>query len=286
MSYTYIRQIWSDYKSSWEMHGARWRKYSRKFLKVARTGRLRDFGESNRRLRRTASRSQYWHERWKDWRRATGLCRSSNSQMKSVIPSGISGALTIWRPPTFMPCRNSANWSSQLCSLLMATTGSTWVTLPGVQAVVIVNQLPMTEITASGSSVRLEYFPSSAIPTTCIRLLRPKAAASVPRIFAGLRSSSCIFLWVTRRGVLCEVQEVRLFDTADSRVPSTSFIASMLFMIRFITTCCNCTRSAMTQGTSAARSVCTSEMYLSDYETVSMAYSQYIVIRLPARKET
>src|SRR5437667_5602188 len=41
---------------------------------------------------------------------------------------------------------------------------------------------------------------------------------------------------------------------ASSRVPSTSFIASMLLVMRFIMTCCNCTRSPMTWGRSAANS--------------------------------
>ena len=37
-----------------------------------------------------------------------------------------------------------------------------------------------------------------------------------------------------------------------SRILSTSFIASMLLIIRFIRTCCNCTRSAMISGRSSA----------------------------------
>src|SRR3989442_7497530 len=48
---------------------------------------------------------------------------------------------------------------------------------------------------------------------------------------------------------------------ASSRVPSASFIASMLFMMRFIRTCCNCTRSPMTCGRSAASSVRTDMEY-------------------------
>ena len=48
---------------------------------------------------------------------------------------------------------------------------------------------------------------------------------------------------------------------ANSRVPSTSFIASMLFTIRFIMTCCNCTRSPMIRGRSAASSVRTDMLY-------------------------
>src|SRR5712664_2785394 len=39
---------------------------------------------------------------------------------------------------------------------------------------------------------------------------------------------------------------------ASSRVPSTSFIASMPLSMRFISTCCNCTRSPKTGGSSAA----------------------------------
>jgi hypothetical protein len=42
---------------------------------------------------------------------------------------------------------------------------------------------------------------------------------------------------------------------ASSRVPFTYFIASMLFTIRFIITCCNCTRSPTTCCRSAANSV-------------------------------
>src|SRR6266849_4277914 len=45
---------------------------------------------------------------------------------------------------------------------------------------------------------------------------------------------------------------------ASSRVPSTSFIASMPLIIRFISTCCSCTRSPVTAGSSAASSVRTS----------------------------
>src|SRR5664279_1323866 len=42
---------------------------------------------------------------------------------------------------------------------------------------------------------------------------------------------------------------------ASSRVPSTSFIASMLLRMRFIMTYCNCTLSPMSWGRSAAKSV-------------------------------
>src|SRR5882762_2358986 len=48
---------------------------------------------------------------------------------------------------------------------------------------------------------------------------------------------------------------------ASSRVSFTSFIASMLFMMRFISTCCNCTRSPMTCGSSASSSVRTDIEY-------------------------
>jgi len=47
----------------------------------------------------------------------------------------------------------------------------------------------------------------------------------------------------------------------NSRVSSTSFIASMLFMMRFIMTCSNCTRSPLTCGRSAASSVRTDMEY-------------------------
>jgi hypothetical protein len=40
-----------------------------------------------------------------------------------------------------------------------------------------------------------------------------------------------------------------------SRLPSTFFIASMPLIMRFIITCCNCTRSPMSWGRSAASSV-------------------------------
>jgi len=54
---------------------------------------------------------------------------------------------------------------------------------------------------------------------------------------------------------------VRCDLIASSRVPFTSFIASMLFMIRFIMTCCNCTRSPLTCGRSAANSIRTDMRY-------------------------
>ncbi len=46
-----------------------------------------------------------------------------------------------------------------------------------------------------------------------------------------------------------------------SRIPSTSFIASMLLKIRFIATCCNCTRSPMICERSSASSVRTNMLY-------------------------
>src|SRR6266404_1891028 len=46
-----------------------------------------------------------------------------------------------------------------------------------------------------------------------------------------------------------------------SRIPSTSFIASMLFIMRFISTCCSCTRSPRTWGRSSANSVRTDMEY-------------------------
>src|SRR2546426_1002975 len=42
---------------------------------------------------------------------------------------------------------------------------------------------------------------------------------------------------------------------ASSRVPSTSFIASVPFIMRFIMTCCSCTRSPITREGSGASSV-------------------------------
>src|SRR4030081_16866 len=48
---------------------------------------------------------------------------------------------------------------------------------------------------------------------------------------------------------------------ASSRGPSTSFIASMPLMMRFIMTCCNCTRSPMTRGRSVDSSVRTDMEY-------------------------
>src|SRR5216684_3853860 len=48
---------------------------------------------------------------------------------------------------------------------------------------------------------------------------------------------------------------------ASSRGPSTFFIASMPLSMRFISTCCNCTRSPMTWGRSAASSVRTAMLY-------------------------
>src|SRR5437764_1321033 len=46
-----------------------------------------------------------------------------------------------------------------------------------------------------------------------------------------------------------------------SRMPSPSFIASMLLTIRFIATCCNCTWSPMIGGRSVASSVRTDMSY-------------------------
>src|SRR5260221_1186892 len=54
---------------------------------------------------------------------------------------------------------------------------------------------------------------------------------------------------------------VRCDLMTSSRVPSTSFIASMPFIKRFIMTCCNCTRSPRTCGRSAANSIRTDMRY-------------------------
>ena len=48
---------------------------------------------------------------------------------------------------------------------------------------------------------------------------------------------------------------------ASSRKPSTSFIASMLLTMRFIATCCNCTRSPTIGGRSSASSIRTDMLY-------------------------
>src|SRR3984893_2702663 len=57
------------------------------------------------------------------------------------------------------------------------------------------------------------------------------------------------------RRVLLLYGDLRRDLMASSRDPFTSFIASMLLLIRFIMTCCNCTRSPITWGRSAASSV-------------------------------